>query len=57
MAKEDPDYLQSVPTPDSFDKRTFQEEYKLIVDTDTGDMYKFHPASYADKQTDPDTPR
>ena len=57
MAKEDPDYLQSGPTPDSFDKRTFQEEYKLIVDTDTGDMYKFHPASYADKQTDPDTPR
>ena len=55
MTKEYPDDLQDVPRPAGVDKRTFQEVENLLIDTNTGDIYYFHPFYYYNKSTDPDT--
>ena len=57
MTKEDPDDIQDVPIPIIIDKRTSQTLEKLLIDTNTGNMDKFHPVTYVANINDPDNPR
>ena len=56
MSKEDPGDIKDGPIPMSVGRITFQEVYKILIDTNTVNVDFFHPVAYAANRMISDTP-